>query len=857
MNMNESIERDEEPKRLHSFTMYYLKSAERLKQQGKPKCANYPYLNNLINGLTYVYFKEVTKPSEALLTKLEDKRVVDCLQVYADCLSKEYLHVGQTLENLIKTAYQHIDFRSLPKTYLSDQEHRAGLDQAATVVEKLLMAVVDYQKLNYQILVHLALKIRDQIETLETNVTSVVLERFLTHESSNCFFGGLHILELIKVAAEFVKQVTETAGKPWPAEELKALQTHAVRCEILSAEVRRLRDQAVLRFLKSPEEACANFGRKEQELAEGFEEKLGDAKRKLTSSAVAKPGKPLSEQGNSARGAEQGLLEQKEEISLNIGQKSQRRLLYVSREPQADDSHQLHGRDQDEKQLENLTNLPFFWLEPRNYFVQLGPSAQGPPPESAKQSSEVLHLWVILARNLAFLVFYYGQLPVFWVGLKRMAVPAWLLGFLFALTTLFSLLSNYLFNKFLSDRYKLAFTLSGAVLLLAILLQILAGGLDSAALLVLARIAAGFAEGLVITDTYIVRVSPEDKKAYFGYLYIGSHGLAISLGCGLSALLGALIPEYRLGRLRLDATNYLSIFLFFFYVPGLLIFHACFNDPLPKQGPAAPVATGLEDRALRQLDPYEFDLSEISEMTVLPPVLSSKKTFDEAVLLERKQIKKQDLEEKIRYAKRYFLKDQTNYIAGFMFVMHTIHECAIIETPFVLSELKQLDSAYVGLYFFAIFPVLLGFSLGHWAMKKKYTNGHIFRFFIISLFCSCIIKFQFTREPYPLAAIFIGSTLVLALSMGAESSALSVLTELVSEHHVEKKYGVGFKKSMLVAGGRGLAGFMVSFSLAVLSRDRTREPYMNAIIYGMWAAGLPVLFLCLLRVMNRMDQTRL
>lgn len=854
-------------KRLHSFTMHYLKSTELLKLQGRPKCANYPYLNNLVNGLAYVYFREITKPTEALLSKLEDKRILDCLEVYADCLSKEFVHVERSLENLIKSAYQHIDFRSLPKTYLSEEECKQGLEQTAMVIEKLLMAVVDYHKFNYQVLVHLVLKVRDQIETMEVNVSSVILKRFLQSDACNCFFGSLHVLELIKVAAEFVKQITSTAGRPWTPEELRALRNHGVRCEILTAEVTRLREQAVFRLLESPRRAIELFVAKEREQFADFEEKLSESKRKLVSSALGKAAnKPKSVQGNSVAEREAEPLDHKNDISLNLGPKTQRNLLNTGKdEAQVDESQQLQVREQEEKPLENVTGTPFFWLEARSFCVRLDqpnePQQAGPKP--AKSSSAVLHLWVILARNFAFLVFYYGQLPVFWASLRRMKVPSWLLGFLFSLTTLFSLLSNYLFNKHLSDRYRLSFTLSGAVLLLAILLQVLAGGFDSVALLVLARVVAGFAEGLVTTDTYIVRVTPEEKKNYFGYLYVGSHALAISLGCGLCALLGSVVPEYKLGSLKLDASNYLSIFLLFFYVPGLLIFFACFSDPPPRaprttaQAALAPPSRDVEAQALQELDPYEFDLSEVHEMTVLPPLLTSKQTFDEAVQNERRAIKKQDLQDKMRYVKRYFLKDQTNYIAGYMFVMHTIHECVIIETPFMLNELKQLDSGFVGLYFFLIFPFLLSFSLGHWFLKDRYTNGHIFQFFLVALIVACLVKYQFSNQVYPLAAIFLGSTLVLALSLGAESCALSVLTELVSEHQVEKQYGVGYKKSMLVAGGRALAGLMVTIALAIFSRNKAQEQFMNAIIYGIWAVGLAVLFFFLRSVMSRLDETRL
>jgi len=854
--------------RLQSFSKYYQKSAERLKLQGMPVCANYSKLNNLINGLTYVYFREITKPSEALMSKLEDKRIVDCLLAYAVKLCEEFVQVEKSLEQMIKGVYQHIDFRSLPKKFPSEQEQRAAFEQTASVVERLLMAVVDYYKLNLQALVHLLLKVRDKIETLEINVSNVILRRFLLSDPCNCFFGGLHILELIQVASQLVSAVTSTASTPWTPEELKTLEHHLIRCDILSAEVVRVRQQAIFRFLESPRHAIEQFELKHQTLAEGFEEKLSEAKSKQAIPALARNPKPKSVQGSILDELDKPQAGQREDLMKRFESKSQRNHLYtVKDELLADESHQLQERVVQEKQLENETGIPFFWIDSSSFCVHLGQPEELLETVStpAKPRSEVQHLWAILARNFSFLVFYYGQMPVFWVSLKRMKVPSWLLGLIFSLTTLCSLVSNYLFNKHLSDRYRLSFTLSGAVLLLAIFLQVIASGFDNVPLLLLARVVAGFAEGLVTTDTYIVRVTPEDKKSYFGYLYIGSHALAISLGCGLAGLLDSLIPEFQLGSLKLNGTNYLSVFLFFFYVPGLLIFFACFSDPRRKPPKPAAQAAALPDaEALVQpdLDPYEFELSEIHELTMMPTVAVAQKTFDQAVLEERREVKRKELEEKIRYVKRYFLKDQTNYIAGFLFTMHTIHECAIIETPFVLTELKQLDPGNIGLFFFLIFPVLLCFSLGHWFLKHRLrayeiSNGNIFRYFLFSLFVACIIKFQFSKEAYPLGVIFLGSTLVLALSLGAESSALSVLTQLVSEHQIEKQYGVGFKKSMLVAGGRALAGVIVTISIAIYSKNPEQAPFINAIIYGIWVVGLPILYFRLRSVMNRMDQTRL
>jgi ABC-type multidrug transport system fused ATPase/permease subunit len=790
--------------------MHYLRTTERFRLQGKPKCAKYNHLNNLINGLTYEYFREITKPSEALMSKLEDKRILNCLESYTEVLCEEFSQVEQSLQNMIKKVYQHIDFRSLPKNEPNELDDRPSLEQVSNIVETLLMAAIDYHKLNFQVLLHLILKIGDQIETMEINVKNTVLTMFLRHTSCNTFFGGLHILELIKVVCEFVKLITDSPTRPWTPEELKSLQNHKIRCEIMSAELNRQREQAIFRLLQSPREAIQRFVEKEQELAGRFEEKLKESKKKLTGSAFSKANKQKSVQSHLLAVQEREQIDHKNDISVNLDRKNNRNMVFTGKDEElAEESLQLQPRNEKEKPLENVTNIPFFWVESTNFFVQLEKTEVvfQPISQTVKKDSEVQHLWVIISRNFAFLVFYYGQLPVFWVTLKRMKVPSWLLGFLFSLTTLFSLVSNYLFNKHhLSNRYRLSFTLTGLVLLLAIILQILASGFDSIPLLVLARIVAGFAEGLVTTDTYIVRVTPEDKKSYFGYLYVGSHGLAISLGCGLSALLGSTIPEYKLGSLRLDETNYLSIFLLFFYIPGLLIFYACFSDPAPK--PSKPAQPALaeplpEAEALSELDPYEFNLSEIHEMATLPKKKALNNTFNEAVLNERKEIKKQDLEEKIRYIKRYFLKDQTNYIAAYMFVMHTIHECVIIETPFMLSEFKQLDHGYIGLYFFLIFPVLLCFSLGHWLLKGPFKNGHIFRNSLISLFVACLIKFQYSKEVYPLGVILLGSTLVLALSLGAESCALSVLTELASEHHIEKRYGVGFRKYAVVAGVRG------------------------------------------------------
>ena len=886
--VDESKREDFNTEKPQSFSQYFDSESEKLANRGFPTAANYHLLNRQVNGLTFVCFKVTTEKTDSFMSKYESERLAECGWTYAEELVSQFETVEKKLEKCIKIVYQSISFSGISEGFLAMDQKDNVFEAAQRLVEDQMAGLGDYYMLNMKILYHLFMKIRKEIETRDIDIGEVILLRFLEKANCNIFFGGFHLCDIILVSKEFVASLIAVKGCNWSEEELKNLQNWELKCELMLTGINRKRSQILSRFLIGEQHLNINFKFEEKFslIKAQSVQKLKDFKLLKQKKELTKGRKPASAIGNDSA---------KDLVENNISNPD----LSLKIEPS---QIEVDKKDTKKKGLtkaffqlvkeaeltesySSFQNPVGFSLNMYEYYLELRELKEEESVEDQKkdknqpssESTTRSNVFLVMMRHYLFLIFYYGQVPVFWTQLQRMKVSPWLVGFLFSITTFSSIASNYIFTKYLTTKYKLSFLISLIVLELAILLQILASGFDSIILLVFSRILAGFAEVSVTTNTYIIRHMKSKQKSISGFFYVGSYVFSISFGCGLSAILGVIFQTQMIGKLRLDETNALSAVLFLVYIPITIVFLSHFSDPvnlvvktaeeenvelLVGGDPKKKIANLLsiisqQNNSKNALEDYEFELSEIDEIALLPPNKSKQEAIMAAVLSDKSLIRNEEIEKKIAFAKQYFLKDQMNYIAGYLFMMHAILECAIIETPYMLTKIKSLSPGFTGLFLFLIFPFTIAWTYVYWYLKQEYSNGKIIHTFTLALLVAVFSKIQFIGTPYPLFFIFFGSMLVLSVCMGTQTSAINVLFELVSPGKTEMKYGTGFMKSMIISGGRALAGVIVTISIAIVGTKTDEESLFNVIVYGGWAISLVILWWFLRPVRKRMDEAKL
>ena len=105
--------------------------------------------------------------------------------------------------------------------------------------------LADYFKLNMEVVNHLVVKMKVQVEVVEQSISHEAISRLLKLKSSNVFIGSIPVLELLLIFSKYVDKFIETADKKLASSDLNLVNQTKGCLEILYKEIVDYRNHSI------------------------------------------------------------------------------------------------------------------------------------------------------------------------------------------------------------------------------------------------------------------------------------------------------------------------------------------------------------------------------------------------------------------------------------------------------------------------------------------------------------------------------------------------------------------------------------------------------------------------------------
>ena len=703
-----------------NFSRYYYFYRKNLHQRGmKHPGLDYFKLNSMIAGTEYVVYQEFAKEDDGSLhyEEIQDQRLRAVLLEYGRVLSAETMSAQGYLE-------------------LEALALQSSRENGATDALKRAELLVDFWLVNMRVLQHLLIKLGNKISSQSTPlVERLAIDLLKSDGGFNVFVGALLIDEIIDsfgVGGGNAEWRLDQHRKVSKSRDLFFQRFTYINPDIESTMISHLHHLRTL------------------------------SKDSLLSPRSINPPSPSDED------APEAVIE-----GRPTSQEYRHRSL--------------------EFVMDGESSLPSTWKTFKN--VQYWTELTERPPKVILNDNRRKHItiWLVLLRTLIYYLYYYGIVINFWRELQKDGIGRkfWL-GTVFGLAPLSSFLwnwaSNYL-KRFL--RFKTNLLINMIALLVGIMLHWIGSGIDSLVMIIFSRIFIGVAEGEVPTHQFLESEVSISRHLHYSHYVMSIPSVALPLGCGLNALFAVLVePGFQLGSIRIDRMNIYPFVLFWVYIPLALAFGILFYNPKKVQTKEESVKeiiksikqekSNFKDQQATVMQNYDFDLSDIEEVTFIKKTESTENKLREKIKEDEERIMAQRRATKLLLVKRYFTKNLVQYFMTMILNVSTLFEFMVVEGPFIFAQVYDLDFKYVGLFYFTLLAVMPVFSglLPKFILPRHKPSDYL-KGLAIALGLAVLLKVHFAVGPYPLG-LFIAFHVplpIMAVLIGASSSCLLIFWE--------------------------------------------------------------------------------
>lgn len=851
------------------FSKHLRTEGERLGERGLHRIIDYVILNEQICGLEYLCFRETTRPSAEFVVKFINTKIDELLDIYVNELCKEVKIVEEILEKGIRKLHLRLVYGEIGEVGTSEQGCGQLVDHMLKQKDRV-EDLIDYHRLNMQIVVHLLMKMNSEIDVVEFSISESALLKCLKQQPFNVFFGGLHLVELLTLLSLYADTLHTCCQSHLSADHIATithLQDWAGKESVNIMQARRV---SLQRFIPNSSNIEMKFLKHSDRIVAALPQRVQQSFGSYQPGKLAEARKKHAEERSVNKPKSFGILQASHAVSKSHKSHGSVQVHIVSHHNHEDSKlRDPNGSFEDLSPVSPVPDKNFTrWGSSDSIYEDSNPadhvmvSSQQyftPFTEVVVKAQEkitkitIKNVWLVLGRTIMYAIFYFGQMPTFASQISYLRIPYWLTGFFFGLAPISAIFADYAMNYLIRRKYRLCFMISLAVLYLAVIVQILAIGASSITLMVFARILMGAAEAGGASNTYLSREVEEVDRVFYGYYYIGAKAIGIVVGCGIAALVGQYVPSFELGLISINSLNIFSVFLLFLYIPCVVIFLWKFKDP--SQSLKDQAQNINVERVEVQASKYPFELSVIEGVIFLPAIFTTQKTLQRVLSEDRAKVKEETKHTKLMLAKRYFAKDQVKYAEGYLFILKMVIDACIIDSPYLLSRVYSLSQGSIGLYFFCLI-VLLPFSAIYLPqiIRPRVDNAVLLYWSTLAALLATLLRIHFASVQYPLWLFMVLIPPLLTVGLFASSLCLSIITELVSDTQVDRAFGTGFIRAMMSDGGRGLAGIIISIGLAIVGE---RDSRLNAWTYSISFGCIGGLLLWLNKVKSKIDEDKL
>lgn len=871
-----------------SFRLQYHKKVHEYRVHGMPAPIDYIAASDGLNGLVYASLKDLARPVSHFVTAFDNEAVDLKLAAFVKHLEPVIEEVNgglQLMANQIlrRTIFGDVMAANQPQPvvrhpreakYRDTDDDALAIDQATdfkpspeetkefrllrlSILKNKSEWLIDYYRMNMTILEHLLRKLGRDISLIEADVISMALRQMIKNDQFNVLLGGFVVLEVLNTLDQYSGELLKAAGSWLTLDQRKLVHDVEKWCEIGIEQIVQVRKELFERFLptempiadkldsqvKEGQTVEESFTRKQKEVLDKLNKKISESiksyndqdMQNLRSIQMSRYQSPLGPQDETPRAAQA------------------RKLLTNDPSPLAGNSGSVFFESEDEAYVSLPKDLLIDSTRP--YIATLDQSSENKEKKVEVQMD--INVYIAVLKQFLYNVFYYCQIPTFLAQLKAMDAPPFVVGFIFCLTPFAAGFADIGFNYMIRQKYRRSLVASFLILQLAILVHILGAGYNYIWLLILSRLIAGCSEDNVAVNTYLAREAVEEKRLRFGYLLVTSYAVAIGFGSGLTALLVEVVPEFSLGSLKINDFNITQVVLLLAYLPTTLVFVFFFKDHdqatkdiMDSRKPKieVPVKYYTEE--------YPYNLSFNFGIVNLPEYCSTLEIMEEKISEDKAKIKHESMQEKKRLAKRYFAREQVHYMIKYLCCVWIFIEAIIIDSPFYLVQVKDVSPAIVGLFFFCQLALL---PLSSWVfpmiIKKKAPASALVRYLTIALIVALLMRIQWSSQPYPYILFMLLQVPLLCLSLFGAAMCMAFLNELASDIQVDKAFGTGFIRSMVLDWGRFSAGVIISLGAAMGRHEKYQ--FTNNFFYPLAIIYMVYVLWSLNSVKSRLDYKKL
>ena len=809
--LNQSLSKRFKP----SFATYFVGESTRLSELGLERNLDYPTLNGQVGGLVYNCFKVLTQESKVVLQKFENEKVEQLIGEYMEILLPQleiFMQDFLTMLKRVQTSYCFGQIGELAK--------KRQLKEIVITLQEKTQDILDYYNLNLAVVIHILRKIVKEVEVVDMNLDDIMVYKLLLNKTFNVFFCAFHCLEMLhsfKVYIDHCKEdIQKSPQSPDTIGELSAILTKIEEWIKSSEEhLKDTRSKNLETFMETPDYPKTKIDTKENQILGKVVSKCETARKEYHEKTDHEP-----------------YFDYRQDPPAHLPK-----------------SHVLH---EDHFQ---------------NYFVDLAKAItlstglDGDTKTNVK--SMLVNSSLIIARSYLFYLYYYGFLPSFPAYLESVGIPGWSFGLVFSIAPVFSFFGDYLINTLFSRSYRRGIIICQILFLIGMALHFVGAGIDSLIIIIISRVFIGFSEGEALANSYMCREIPVEKMRTIGYFFSAVIGTAFVTGTGLNALLETVVSEFYMGNLLVDETNILPFVLFWLNIPLTVIFWRYFKDAEVKgqrlQGRKMTKKLSMlhTERQALKTEGYQFELSTIVNALFLPIKLTTEDTIGEKIQADREKMKREAREKKLILVKRYFAKDQVGYLAGYFFFLMMLFESFTIESPYYLYTIYKMKTVNIGLIFFCailLVPIVTSGAVWMLRTKTKLANSQLLNICTFMMIPSVLIRICYSSQEYPLPLFIVFLVPQPIINLFSMQLILQILTELSSDKELEKTYGAGFIRAMMMDGGRTTAGILVTMGIAICTNNPVYFPNW---VYGLGLVAMVGLYYWLGKVKTRMDQSNL
>lgn len=842
------------------FKGYYNEQRQKLVQARMPLSLDYDMLNSQVNGLAYLSMKELLGPGKETINYEAnyDKEKVDyCIQVYCHDLLAAVSVVSNKFQKLLSQVRNRLVYADFQNPGVK----ASSISKSFFRVMKSVDNMASYRDFNIKIITHLIFKADKAIQSQKVSFIGRIFEKLSEDSIFNRFVTGFDFVDSLM----FFKRCAEALrdhGECLTQEQVGIVQEIPAKIEAMIDQVKSERNYLAQEFCRPGFDYKTQFEEKEKEILLTFEERI--CPKELEEGQPPQLG-PVTENLSEKRAALYADFEKDKMLENTHKPPLEFKSINFDAEanPTLEDFNDWLVTEDRDNSLDVSDELysanswsSFKPCDDSVYTLKLTPEI--PNIKNLREPLIIKDAWILIIRLFIYLLFYYGQITTFWLELKDMEVNSAVMGLIWALTPLSSGVSTYIMVYRPQRAYKTKTIVTLIILMAAIFLQFLGTSKQSLTVLIFARILTGIGENSGTTDTFFTKEINPNQRVLFGYYLTATHALAICIACGISTL-GGIITDFNIGSLVVDDKNMGYVLVFVLCIPMLLVLILLFKDP--KDLEIAQIGEGLLGAILNQEkeSQYEFDLSVVEKCIFLSKANPSlEDDLQEKIKEDQMRIREKMRINKIALAKEYFLSGQVSYIVGYYSFVRAMQEMVLIESPFYLTELKDYDTNWTGFIIFVAALIIVPVSIGHKLLAGRVSNANLVHKYILILLVGVLLKIQYVAKPYPSVLVFIGFILTISFSLGAESCALSILVQLVTERDAQNKFGMGLRRTMVDCFGRIMGCVILTISLAFI--QLAKEKYLalfNLINYGFWCLALLRLYWMLGPIRAKLDEAKL